>query len=409
MVAVARSIRGPASAGTRRWTSHGRELSDLGGSSPVREPSPGREPARVRERSRVVCWWWITLELLVGTLATVIGLGLGWPRLAKAGLDARVVVDVVAVLAGGALIVAGLLDLARGRRRVQAAVRLVPVVVLVLLAGWTLVPAVAVTNVPPIALGDDTPAAHGLEALDVTYRSADGVRLAAWYVPSRNGAAVVLRHGAGSTRTAVLDHAAVLSSHGYGVLLTDARGHGESEGRAMDLGWHGDADITAAVTFLAGRDEVDPERIAVVGLSMGGEEAIGAAAADDRIAAVVAEGATGRAAEDNVWLSEEYGLAGWLQRGLDVVRFAATDLLTPASPPRSLADAVRETAPRPVLVIAAGDVPDEQHVATRLERAAAASVSTWTVDGAGHTGGLGVAPAAWERRVTGFLDRVLEG
>jgi hypothetical protein len=123
----------------------------------------------------------------------------------------------------------------------------------------------------------------------------------------------------------------------------------------------------------------------------------------------VAEGATGRSAEDNAWLSEEYGLAGWLQRGLDVVRFAATDLLTPASPPRSLADAVRETAPRPVLVIAAGDVPDERHVATRLERAAPASVSTWTVDGAGHTGGLRVAPAAWERHVAGFLDRVLAG
>ena len=46
---------------------------------------------------------------------------------------------------------------------------------------------------------------------------------------------------------------------------------------------------------------------------MGGEEAIGAAATDDRIRAVVAEGATGRTAADKAWLSEEYGLAGVVQ------------------------------------------------------------------------------------------------
>jgi dienelactone hydrolase len=403
MDVLARSIRGLASGAPRRWPSDGRKPSDLGGSSAA---GAGSERAWV---APPFVWWRVGARIVIGTLGMVVGLALGGPRLAKAGFDARVVVDAAAALAGGALAVAGLVDLARGRRRRQAAALVVPVVVLVLLAGWTLVPAVMATNVPPIALGDDTPAAHGLDAVDVTYRSADGVLLAAWYVPSRDGAAVVLRHGAGSTRTAVLAHAAVLASHGYGVLLTDARGHGDSGGRAMELGWHGDADIAAAVTYLAGRGDVDPRRIAVVGLSMGGEEAIGAAAADARIAAVVAEGATGRTEDDNAWLPDEYGLAGWLQRGLDQVRFAATDLLTPASPPRSLVDAVRDASPRPVLVIAAGDVADEQHVAARLRRAAPVSVSTWTVAGSGHTAGLGVAPAAWERHVIDFLDGVIGG
>jgi pimeloyl-ACP methyl ester carboxylesterase len=32
----------------------------------------------------------------------------------------------------------------------------------------------------------------------------------------------------------------VLAEHGYGVLLFDARGHGLSEGTAMDFGWYGD-------------------------------------------------------------------------------------------------------------------------------------------------------------------------
>jgi uncharacterized protein len=340
-------------------------------------------------------------------MALVVGAGLGGPRLAKAGLDAHGVLDLVAALTGLVLVGAALVGLSAGRRWWQAAGRAVPALLLVAVACRTLVPAVMATNVPPIELGTDTPEAHSLFAVEVAYRTTDGVRLSAWYVPSRDGAAVVLRHGAGSTRTAVLDHAEVFARNGYGVLLTDARGHGKSDGRAMDLGWYGDADIAAAVTFLAGRDDVDPARIAVVGLSMGGEEAIGAAAADGRIAAVVAEGATGRTASDNAWLPDEYGVAGWIQRGLDSLRFAVTDVLTPASAPVSLVDAVRATSPRPVFVIAAGDVADEQHVAARLERAAPSSVTAWTVPGAGHTGGLRSAPAAWERHVIAFLDDAL--
>src|SRR5690606_16506366 len=99
------------------------------------------------------------------------------------------------------------------------------------------------------------------EHTSLAVETADGVRLAAWYVPSTNRAAVVLLHGAGSTRSNVLRHAAVLADNGYGVLLLDARGHGESEGRAMDFGWWGDADVTAAVEALAGRADVDPDRI----------------------------------------------------------------------------------------------------------------------------------------------------
>ena len=108
--------------------------------------------------------------------------------------------------------------------------------------------------------------------------TADGVRLSAWHVPSANGAAVVLRHGATSTRSNTLDEMVVLARHGYGVLATDARGHGRSGGMAMDWGWLGDLDTAAAVTYLSRRPDVDAHRIAVPGLSLGGEEALGAAA-----------------------------------------------------------------------------------------------------------------------------------
>jgi len=40
----------------------------------------------------------------------------------------------------------------------------------------------------------------GLAEPSVTFRSTDGLRLAGWYVPSRNGAAIVVVHGGGGNR-----------------------------------------------------------------------------------------------------------------------------------------------------------------------------------------------------------------
>jgi dipeptidyl aminopeptidase/acylaminoacyl peptidase len=139
------------------------------------------------------------------------------------------------------------------------------------------------------------------------FRAADGVLLSAWYIPSRNGAAVVVLPGAGSTRTAALGQAAVLARHGYGALLVDTRGHGLSGGHAMDFGWWGDRDIAAAVSFLGRQPGVRPGKIAVVGESMGGEQALAAVGADPRVRAVVAEGATGQQLADH----------GWLPHGID--------------------------------------------------------------------------------------------
>ena len=98
-----------------------------------------------------------------------------------------------------------------------------------------------------------TPASKGLIYEGLTVTTDDGVRLAGWYVASTNRAAVVLLHGAGSTRSDVLDEAAVLAGDEFGVLMIDARGHGDSGGQAMDFGWYGDAGIAAATRFLADR------------------------------------------------------------------------------------------------------------------------------------------------------------
>jgi pimeloyl-ACP methyl ester carboxylesterase len=342
-----------------------------------------------------------------GTIGLAVGIVFGLRFLTVDGLSWRAVAGLIMLIVGLVLVATGVRRLVSGLARGWGFVAGTALVFVVLLAVWTLTPALLATNVPPIPVEEATPDDFGLTAREVRFVADDGVELFAWHVPSDNGAAVVLRHGSGSTASSVLAQAEVLARHGFGVLLTDARGHARSGGRAMDFGWYGDTDIAAAVSFLAAQPDVDPERIAVVGLSMGGEEALGAAAEDSRIAAVVAEGATGRTDADKAWFADMYGTRGRIQLGLEWVQFSLTDLLTDASKPIALADAARAAAPRPVLLIAAGRIADEGHAAAYIQRQAQQSVTIWVGPEAGHTQGLSVAPAGWERAVISFLDAAL--
>ena len=107
-----------------------------------------------------------------------------------------------------------------------------------------------------------TPAQYaGLEYESVTLSARDGLRIAGWYVPSKNRAAVVLSHGHSSHRAMTLPVAAMLAEEGYGVLMIDLRAHGESEGEIFTL-WQAGDDVLGAVESLQTRPDVDPNRIA---------------------------------------------------------------------------------------------------------------------------------------------------
>ncbi len=342
------------------------------------------------------------LAVAGGAVVLAVGLGLA-PHVIAGGLTATGVLSVVLLVAGLGVVVKGGRLLTRGRGRLAQSGIAVGMVVAVALVVWLVAPPVAATHVRDTDVSA-TPADIGLRYESVTLTTADGVELAAWLLPGTNGAGLVVMHGAGSTRSDVLDQAAVLVDHGYTALLIDARGHGDSRGTAMDFGWYGDLDIGAGTEFLAQRGDIDPSRIGVVGFSMGGEEAIGAAATNPRIRVVVAEGATGRTASDKTWYSDTYGWRGWVQEKIDTVQFGITDLLTDASPPPSLRSAVAAATDTAFLLVTAGKVQDEAHAAAHLASAAAERVTVWNVDGAGHTRGWDTRPQEWERRVTGFLD-----
>jgi dienelactone hydrolase len=232
---------------------------------------------------------------------------------------------------------------------------------------------------------------------DVTFKSSDGIRLSGWYVPSRNGAAVILVHGGGGSRDGAKRHAALLAHAGYGVLLYDARGRGRSEGSTDAYGWTWTHDVDGAISFL---HERGIRRIGALGLSTGADVLIEVAAQRHDLRAVVADGATAESPSDVAKISHGGDL---LTLPFWWVQYGAASVLEGTRPSRPLAEAARHVAPTRFLFIASSWAV-ERKAAPLYARAAHAPL--WRVD-AGHTAGLREHPHAYAKRVLGFFARNL--
>ena len=197
----------------------------------------------------------------------------------------------------------------------------------------------------------------------------------------------------------------MLARRGYGVLLFDPRGEGESEGDANAYGWSGGPDLTAAIAFLRRRPDVDPGRIGGLGLSVGGELMLQTAAHTTALRAVVSEGAGVRSLREHLHTPGLGAVQRWLSPW--VAQQGAVAVAANAAPPEDLVGLVGRIAPRPILLIRAlhGN-PDE--VLNRVYyRAAGRPRALWEVADGGHTGALAARPAEYRRRVLDFFDSAL--
>ncbi|MEZ4503756.1 MAG: alpha/beta fold hydrolase [Dehalococcoidia bacterium] len=309
---------------------------------------------------------------------------------------------VLMAVGGGVLVVLGVVLATAAIPRRRYRLLMVPGVLVSL--AFVLVPlglAVAITHVPRRAVVEQD---LGAAYQSVAFETSDGLTLRGWYVPSRNGAAVVIAHGSGSNRLGGVRHARVLVEHGFGVLLYDARGHGESDGATNMLGWGADLDIVAAARFAEAQPDVEAGRVGILGLSMGAELAIEAAAHSDVLAAVVADGASGRTLGDARDASPPRSVVLTQLPALFVADTAVSLLSGRAAPANltSLSPLVQE----PVLYVAAGQDPIERALVSRIASESGGEHELWVVD-AGHTRGLATFPAEYEARVIGFFERWL--
>jgi pimeloyl-ACP methyl ester carboxylesterase len=253
-----------------------------------------------------------------------------------------------------------------------------------------------------------TPADLGLEYETITFPASDGVNLSGWYIPSQNGAAIVMVHANNGNRTGVIYHAQFLAEQGYGILMFDVRGFGESEGSLLPYPQGGLAeDVNGAVTYLQQRPEVNPDRIGALGLSMGAIIVLRAAAINPDIRAVVADGA------DEVLTSidevpELRTLPPPIKAYFQVVNSVALRLMgvTTAFPGPRISDGIAHIAPRPILLISAGT--GKEQADNRLFYSLAGEPKTlWELPDVAHINAAFAQSDEYHSRVLTFFNEAL--
>jgi predicted alpha/beta hydrolase len=283
----------------------------------------------------------------------------------------------------------------RGLRRRRAwSYRLLSTLAVLPVALYVVVPALQTVNYIGKPREPISDAALGVPHESVTFPASDGVRLAGWFVPGTKDAAMVVVHGGGGDREGAVRHGRMLAAQGYAVLLYDSRGRGESRGDHNAFGWLWDRDVRGAVDYLERRGFT---RIGALGLSTGAEAVVTAAASDDRIRAVVADGIQGRQLADAKHLPglQSLVLKPALAFGALGVRLASGEPL-----PAPLIGLVhRVAATRPLLLVAGPSFEVEWNRAY----AKGTSAELWELPDTPHTRALAERPGEYGRRVASLL------
>jgi dipeptidyl aminopeptidase/acylaminoacyl peptidase len=237
----------------------------------------------------------------------------------------------------------------------------------------------------------------------IRFRTASGLQVAGWYVPSRNGAAVVLTHGTNSDRSSMATELRVLSDAGFGVLAFDWPGDGESQSDGR-IRW-GSVErnaLSAALAWLGTRSDVDSARIGGLGFSMGGFVMTQVAAFDARLRSVVIEAAPPDFEEYLRRLHARWGFLSEWPAGRAV---RDSGMVLHEMSPRNV---VARIAPRPVLII--GGARDEivsPAMIAELYSAAREPKSEWIVPNAHHGGYSEVAGVEYRQRLIDFFTATL--
>jgi pimeloyl-ACP methyl ester carboxylesterase len=262
-------------------------------------------------------------------------------------------------------------------------------------------------RVRPTAPGE----AHGHTVQRVQFHSVDAqpVSLVGWLVaPPSSTRAVILVHGrdsarGGELRSSTAPLVAALTAAAYTVLLIDLRGHGESDGRRTTYGLAEQADVVGAIRFLGERGFA-PSVIGVLGASMGGAAAVGAASTTPELGALIIDSAF---ADFDLLLTRQFSRLTGIPHFFYAPSQLAAHALTGA-PLRRFAPvrAARALTATPVMVIHARHDPFVP-VTHAVALADAANAELWITDCRVHLGSFQQAPAIYISRVMAFLAQHL--
>ena len=267
--------------------------------------------------------------------------------------------------------------------------------------------AITMTRVGEHPQYDQTPGTFGLEYETVRLRSrVDHFKLSSWYIPNRNAErAMILVHGRDASKQNAIsgklpELASELHRAGMAVLMLDLRGHGQSEGKRYTWGVFERRDVLGAVDFLLDEGFL-PGKIGVLGISLGGAAAVGAAYEEPAIGIVVLDSTF---ADLQALVKPNWRKVS----GLPMIFLSSTLLMWQAMYRFDLrkvkpAQELGEMAPRPVLVLHSQS-DETVPVAHGIRLAEAAPISEVVLfDGCEHAELFRDSPGKYLRIIKEFL------
>ena len=216
-----------------------------------------------------------------------------------------------------------------------------------------------------------------------------------WYRRPENGVVIVFAHGSPGDRRSLLPEARFLARAGYGFVVFDFPGHGESSGR-VHWGAPSRTALHAAVNYALA--ESDVAAVGLFGFSMGSSLVARVAASEARVGAVVMSGSFTSAREqirhEPRW---RRALTQWPAIGASLRHAPPAELATTSFMSR--------IAPRPLLLLAGGaDVTCPPWMTEQLFAAAGEPKEMLVLEGAGHGRYLRVDADTYLGRIRLFYD-----
>lgn len=252
------------------------------------------------------------------------------------------------------------------------------------------------------------PGHFGLDFVDATFETADGIRLIGWWIPAPGSArTIICLHGYAGSCDPDLKYAAALHQAGFNLLYFDFRAHGRSGGSLTSVGALEVQDCLTAIRYTIERGS---RSIGLLGFSMGGRVALLTAARHPQaVNAVISDCAPARLTTAFAANLGEKRLPGFLAGTLAYIIVTGMCLRTGRN--LFLQEPYYQTrrlSPLPVLFIHGGKDPHTRpYELKKMVRQAGENAKCWVVPQAGHRNLEDFVGVEYIERVTAFFQRSL--
>ncbi len=181
-------------------------------------------------------------------------------------------------------------------------------------------------------------------------------------------------------------HAKYMKENGYASILLEVRGHGNSDGNQICLGYEETNDVKTVVEYIKSEEKYNGVPIVLQGVSMGGTIAVNAFGQDEDIDVLIAMSVYSSFEEVSMDIADKYGVPKFIQVFEKPLIQTALKMVFGSNAVNHIKpiEQIHNTKGRPVMLIACSDDAEVPSVSTQRLKKANPEVQMWIRDSWEH-------------------------